>query len=64
MPVSESRKAANAKWDNANLRRMSLAIPISLYERLKAHTDAKDETVNHFIRRAIEELLKSETPTD
>ena len=62
MPVSESRKAANAKWDSANLKRMSLAIPNKLYERLKDHTDANIETVNHFIRRAIETLLESESP--
>ena len=64
MPVSESRKAANAKWDSANLKRLSLAIPISLYEQLKNHTDASNETVNHFIRRAIETVLKSESPDD
>ena len=62
MPVSESRKAANAKWDSANLKRMSLAIPNKLYERLKDHTEAKNETINHFIRRAIETLLESESP--
>ena len=64
MPVSESRKAANAKWDSANLKRLSLAIPISLYEQLKSHTDTNSETVNHFIRRAIETVLKSESPDD
>ena len=62
MPISESRKAANAKWDSANLKRLSLAIPIGLYEQMKNHTEAKNETINHFIRRAIETLLDDENP--
>ena len=62
MPISESRKAANAKWDRANLKRLTLAIPISLYEQMKNHTEAKNETINHFIRRAIETLLTDESP--
>ena len=58
MPVSESRRAANAKWDNANLCRMSLAIPKELRARLDAHVAQSGETINGFIRRAIEEALK------
>lgn len=63
MPVSESRKAANAKWDNTNLCRMSLAIPKELRARLNAHVAQSGETINGFIRRAIEEALK-ERPGD
>ena len=64
MPVSDRRKAANAKWDSANLKRLSLAIPISLYEQMKKHTETNGESVNHFIRRSIENILKSESPDD
>lgn len=62
MPISEKKRASNAKWDAANLKRTSLAIPNELYDRLKDHTEAKNETINHFIRRAIETLLESENP--
>lgn len=57
MPLSEKKKASNARWDAANLRRMSLAIPLELYERLKAHTEKRRETTNGFIKRAIDETI-------
>ena len=58
MPVSESRKAANAKWDAANLCRMSLAIPKDLRVQVDAYIAKSGESVNGFIRRAIEQALQ------
>ena len=55
--LSDKKRASNSKWDSANLKRMSLAIPIALYDDLKAHTDNTGESVNGFIRRAIEHEL-------
>ena len=57
MAVSEAHRAANDRWDATNIRRTSLAIPKDLYERLKEHADATGQTVNGFIRRAIEAAL-------
>lgn len=58
MPVSEKKKASNAKWDAANLCRMSLAIPKDLRAQIDAYIAQSGESINGFIRRAITEALK------
>lgn len=58
---TEKRKASNAKWDAANLKRMSLALRLDLYERLKAHLDVTGESANGFINAAIADKLDSIT---
>ena len=60
MPLSEKKKASNAKWDAENLKRLSLAVPCSLYDRMKGYTQKTGETMNGFIKRAINELLAQE----
>lgn len=58
MPVSESRKKANAKWDSANLDRMSLALPKGKKELIKKRADALGMSVNSFINSAIDEKIE------
>ena len=58
MPVSDKKRASNAKWDADNLSRMSLAIPRQLHDRMKAHVQETGETTNGFIRRSIEETIE------
>lgn len=60
MPLSEKKKASNAKWDAENLKRMSLAVPCSLYDRMKEYTQVTGETMNGFIKRAITETLEKD----
>lgn len=60
MPLSEKKKASNAKWDAENLKRLSLAVPVSLHDRMKEHTEKTGETMNGFIKRAIVETLEKE----
>lgn len=62
MPVSESRKKANAKWDAANLKRLSLAIPVDLYESMAAYITETGETQNGFLKRAIADAIKAGKP--
>lgn len=64
MPLSEKKKASNARWDAENLKRMSLAVPCTLYDRMLAHTQNTGETMNGFIKRAIDEALKREEADD
>ena len=61
MAVSESRKRANAKWDSANLDRMSLALPKGSRERIKAFAESQGESVNSFVKKAIDEAMRSST---
>ena len=56
---TEKRKAANQKWDSANLKRMSLAVRVELHERMKAHIEETGQSMNSFIIGAIENELKA-----
>lgn len=55
---SEARKNANKSWDNKNLDRISVALPKGSKEALKAHAERSGESVNAFIKRAIEEVTE------
>ncbi len=61
MPLSEKKKASNARWDAENLKRLSLAVPCTLYDRMRKHTQMTKETMNGFIKRAIEQALEKES---
>lgn len=55
---TEARKRGNRKWDAANLDRISIAVPKGHKEAIKAHAEARGESVNGFINRAIEETME------
>ena len=57
MPLTDKKKVSNAKWDAANLKRMSLAVPVDLHDRMQEHVKKTGETVNGFIKRAIDETI-------
>lgn len=58
MPISEAKKRNNAKWDAANLDRLSLALPAGSRDAIKAHAAQRGESVNAFIGRAIRETIQ------
>lgn len=58
MPISEAKKRNNAKWDAANLDRLSLALPAGSRDAIKAHAAQRGESVNAFIGRAIREQIQ------
>lgn len=60
MALSEKKKASNAKWDSENLKRMSLAVPVEMHERMQSHIAHTGETMNGFIKRSITETLNKE----
>ena len=60
-PLSEKKKASNAKWDAANLKRMSLAMPLDMFNKMQDHIKGTGETANGFIKRAISETMNRET---
>lgn len=59
-PLTKKKKESNERWDKKNLKRMSLAIPLELYDSLKSHVDSREETVNGFLKRAITETIDSD----
>lgn len=43
------------------LKRISLEVPHDYYNTIKAHTETTHESVNGFIKRAINETIKRDT---
>ncbi len=61
MPMSEAKKNANKKWNDANLKtkydRIQLVVAKGQKEKIKAAADKNGETVNGFIWRLIKAEL-------
>ena len=55
---TEAQKQSARKWDAANLDRMSIAVPKGQKDVIKAHAEARGESVNAFVGRAIEETMQ------
>ena len=64
MPISDARKRANMKWNDANTKerydRIQLVVPKGKKELIHSHADSRGESVNAFINRAIDRLLEEE----
>ncbi len=58
---TEARKEGNRKWDAANLDRISIALPKGQKDTIKAHAEARNESVNGFINRAISETMERDS---
>lgn len=57
MAISEAQKRANAKWDSANLDRMSVALPKGKKEAIRAAAALTGESMNQYIGTAVEMRL-------
>lgn len=55
---TEAQKRSAKKWDAANLDRLSIAAPKGRKDAVKAHAEARGESVNGFINRAIDETME------
>ena len=60
MPISEKKRESNKKWDAANLKRLSLAVPVERYEKMKQKITETGETINGFLNRIIDENTKTD----
>lgn len=58
MAVSKSQQKAVHKYVRANYDRMELTVPKGRKEIIKAHAEARSESVNGFINRAIQETME------
>ena len=60
MPISEKKRESNRKWDAENLKRLSLAVPVERYEKMKQKITETGETINGFLNRIIDENTKTD----
>lgn len=58
MSYLENKKKYNIEYKKTNLKRVPLDLPLQKYEEVKSHCQERSETVNGFIKRAIEEQMK------
>lgn len=55
---TEARKRANEKYNAKAYDRINIAIPKGEKETIKDHAEQQGESVNGFIKRAIDETMK------
>ena len=60
MTYSESQKQAHYKYAKKALKRIPLDVQKEKYDQIKAAADRAGETVNGYIKKAIEERLQKE----
>ena len=56
--VSKAQQKAVHKYVKANYDRMELTVPKGQKEAIKAHAEARGESVNGFVNRAIDETME------
>lgn len=59
MTYSENKKRYNAEYAKTNLKRIPLDVQLSKYEEIKAAAAAAGETVNGYIKRAVDLRMES-----
>ena len=57
MPISESRKRANIKWQKNNYVRIPLDVRPPVKEHIKRAADAAGMTVGAYIKLAVSEKM-------
>lgn len=60
MPLSEAQKKANTKYKERNIKRIPLDVQKEKYEEIKTAADTAGETVNGYIKKAIDERMERE----
>ena len=58
---TEAQKKSAKKWDAVNLDRLSIALPKGSRETIKAHAAAHGESVNGFIKRAVDSQMERDS---
>ena len=58
MPYNEASYKASQKYRANNIKRVPLDMQITDYEKVKAYAETHGESVNGFIKRAIQEAME------
>lgn len=67
MPMSDAKKRANKKWNDANMKdrydRIQVVVPKGQKDIIKAAADKAGESVNEYIKKSIDERMEREGST-
>jgi len=58
MAYSKAAYEAVKKYREKNIKRVPLDMQVAYFENMKAHAEARGESVNGFIKRAIQEAME------
>ena len=58
MPRTKASNEAQYRYNASHIKRVPLDIQKSTYEEIKTHAEARSESVNGFIKRAISETME------
>ena len=58
MPLTDKQKQQRIEYAKKNLKRVPLDVQKEKYDEIKAHAETHGETVNGFIKRAIDETME------
>ena len=58
------KKQYDIQYAKENLKRIPLDVPKATYEQIKAHAEAHSESVNGFIKRAINDTMERDNEGD
>lgn len=61
MPNSENKTAYNMEYAKKNLKRIPLDVQKEKYEEIKEAATAAGETVNGYIKKAIDERMERDS---
>lgn len=60
MPLTESQKQSRYKYAKKNLKRIPLDVQKEKYEEIKTHADSHKESVNGYIKKAIDMRIEKD----
>jgi hypothetical protein len=56
--TSEAKRASNRRWDEQNIERLTVAVPIGKKQIIKDYAAAHGEKISGFINLAIDEAME------
>ena len=63
MAISKAQQKAVAKYMKNNYDELKIRVPKGEKEQIKAHADNQSESLNGFVKRAIDETMKRDNET-
>ena len=58
MPASKAQQNAVAKYMKNNYDELKVRVPKGEKEKIKAHAESRGESVNGFVKRAVDETME------
>lgn len=58
MPYNDKQKNYSLEYAKTKLKRVPLDLPLDKYDQIKDHAQKHEESINGFIKRAINETME------